>query len=232
MTATKMGLVPHETLWRCHGLAKSAGLISLSHVIADYIAAPAQAVLPNDLLEGLVAVAEGRISHVFNGACPDSVEGGAIRDAECPACQILLRVTSAGVRLDQSVVAPPSDNAGQVPFVALEKPSAAAVSQTHPVPTEDELKKLIGHSKVLSNIIDACFARGYKGDTSILDFVKEKLNPVTLIPDNLTAEHDAVLQVVEYGQKTGYLQTNVSFQLLQVYLSSGEFKSAESGVRS
>lgn len=223
-----MGLVPHETLWRCHGLAKSAGLISLSHIIENHIAAPAQALLPHDLLESVVAVAEGRVSHVFNGACPDSVEGSAVRDADCPACQILLRVTS----LDQGTISSSADNAGQGRSVALEKPNAAAVNLGQPVATEDELKTLITRSAVLSSIIDACFDSGFKGETSILDFVKEKLNPVTLLPDNLAAEHKAVLEVVDHGRKLGYLQTNVSFQLLQVYLSSGEFKSAEPDVPS
>ena len=150
MNTVKMGLVPHETLWRCHGLAKSAGLISLAHTVADLVTAPPQAVLPYDLLEGLAAIADGRTKHVFNGSCPDKVEGNAVRDAECPACKVLLCLDAS----NESV----KDNCGL--------PSA-----------EEELKQLRAKSSVLSSIVDACLVAGYRGDTSVLDFIKEKLNP-------------------------------------------------------
>lgn len=44
-----------------------------------------------ELLSELVSIADGRIKHVFNGSCPDQVEGHAVRDDDCPACQVLKR---------------------------------------------------------------------------------------------------------------------------------------------
>lgn len=38
----------------------------------------------------LIAHAEGCVSHVNNGLCPDQVEGHQTRDPECPVCQALL----------------------------------------------------------------------------------------------------------------------------------------------
>ncbi|MBJ2259190.1 hypothetical protein [Pseudomonas psychrophila] len=43
-----------------------------------------------DSLIGLYAVATGQLTHVNMGSCPDILEGAQIRDAECPACQLLL----------------------------------------------------------------------------------------------------------------------------------------------
>lgn len=43
-----------------------------------------------DLIEGLVKIATGELKHVYNGLCPDAVEGPLVRDPECPACQLLL----------------------------------------------------------------------------------------------------------------------------------------------
>jgi hypothetical protein len=50
------------------------------------------AVFPLALIHDLAGVAVGRTVHVFNGACPDQVEGELVRDDECPACQILMRL--------------------------------------------------------------------------------------------------------------------------------------------
>lgn len=45
-----------------------------------------------ELVLDLEGIAVGRTAHVFNGSCPDQVEGEMVRDDECPACQILLRL--------------------------------------------------------------------------------------------------------------------------------------------
>ena len=38
----------------------------------------------------LRAHAEGRVTHINNGLCPDIIEGHDTRDPECPVCQALL----------------------------------------------------------------------------------------------------------------------------------------------
>jgi hypothetical protein len=40
--------------------------------------------------ERLIAIGAGRIAHVNNGMCPDSVEGHDTRDPDCPACRVLI----------------------------------------------------------------------------------------------------------------------------------------------
>jgi transposase InsO family protein len=45
-----------------------------------------------DVLRALHGVALGLMPHDFKGLCPDDVEGVDVRDPECPACQILIRV--------------------------------------------------------------------------------------------------------------------------------------------
>jgi hypothetical protein len=44
-----------------------------------------------EILNDLASIADGRIKHVFNGSCPDEVEGHTVRDEDCPACQVLKR---------------------------------------------------------------------------------------------------------------------------------------------
>lgn len=46
-------------------------------------------------MQSLTAIADGRIRHVFNGSCPDPVEGPSVRDDECPACKILSALDAA-----------------------------------------------------------------------------------------------------------------------------------------
>lgn len=53
--------------------------------------APATSLVPTTLLNDLVAIAEGRMKHIFIGACPDSNEGSVALSVECPACSVLLR---------------------------------------------------------------------------------------------------------------------------------------------
>ncbi|MBU0521652.1 MULTISPECIES: hypothetical protein [unclassified Pseudomonas] len=48
--------------------------------------------VPAELVHDLEGIAVGRTAHAFNGSCPDQVEGEMVRDDECPACQILLRL--------------------------------------------------------------------------------------------------------------------------------------------
>ncbi|MCO2528489.1 hypothetical protein FA331_12975 [Pseudomonas aeruginosa] len=46
----------------------------------------------NELVRKLYDVATCRVPHVFNGQCPDSMEGSDVRDPDCPACQVLIQV--------------------------------------------------------------------------------------------------------------------------------------------
>lgn len=55
--------------------------------------APPESV-PAELIQDLVGIAVGRIVHIYNGSCPDQIEGENVRDDECPACQILMRVAT------------------------------------------------------------------------------------------------------------------------------------------
>lgn len=43
-----------------------------------------------DLIGKLLAVASTELPHIFNGMCPDRVEGSHTRDTDCPACQVLI----------------------------------------------------------------------------------------------------------------------------------------------
>lgn len=43
-----------------------------------------------DPAKSLARVADGTVPHVFNGMCPDAVEGHDSRDPDCPACQALI----------------------------------------------------------------------------------------------------------------------------------------------
>lgn len=46
--------------------------------------------MDNKLIAQLIEVATAKIPHVYNGMCPDAVEGHDVRDTECPACKVLL----------------------------------------------------------------------------------------------------------------------------------------------
>lgn len=37
-------------------------------------------------IEVLIRHARGEVSHLYQGACPDSIEGGEVRDDRCPVC--------------------------------------------------------------------------------------------------------------------------------------------------
>lgn len=41
-------------------------------------------------IDDLTKIATGEIRHVYNGECPDQIEGSKVRDTECPACQVLI----------------------------------------------------------------------------------------------------------------------------------------------
>lgn len=45
---------------------------------------------PQELIQQIHDVATCRIPHVYNGKCPDAVEGPDVRDEECPACKVLI----------------------------------------------------------------------------------------------------------------------------------------------
>lgn len=49
----------------------------------------------NSIIAQLVAVANGQVKHVYNGLCPDAVEGHNTRDDECPACRALIAADNA-----------------------------------------------------------------------------------------------------------------------------------------
>lgn len=43
------------------------------------------------ILGNLVKVATNEVSHTYNGQCPDDLEGFAVRDPDCPACQAIVQ---------------------------------------------------------------------------------------------------------------------------------------------
>lgn len=43
-----------------------------------------------DHIDCLTKIATGELRHIYNGECPDQVEGPNVRDPDCPACQVLL----------------------------------------------------------------------------------------------------------------------------------------------
>lgn len=44
------------------------------------------------LLSRLLSVATGGLPHIYDGLCPDQMEGPLVRDIDCPACQVLIEV--------------------------------------------------------------------------------------------------------------------------------------------
>ena len=44
-------------------------------------------------MEELEAVATGQVLHIWNGSCPDAIEGYNVRDPGCPACRALGNTT-------------------------------------------------------------------------------------------------------------------------------------------
>lgn len=55
------------------------------------------------LVQGLIDVGSIKISHAYQGQCPDSVDGPDLRDEECEACRILTSaesfLTNAGFKI-------------------------------------------------------------------------------------------------------------------------------------
>lgn len=45
--------------------------------------------------DDLIKVATGQVRHLYNGECPDEVEGPNVRDPDCPACQVLLAAATS-----------------------------------------------------------------------------------------------------------------------------------------
>lgn len=41
-------------------------------------------------IQKLLSVGSGEIDHLWQGSCPDQVEGPNVRDFECPACKIMI----------------------------------------------------------------------------------------------------------------------------------------------
>lgn len=52
-------------------------------------------VLPRATYAGVLQLLTRQLEHVNNGLCPDIIEGGDVRDDECPACQVLLQLDQA-----------------------------------------------------------------------------------------------------------------------------------------
>lgn len=48
-----------------------------------------------EALKGLVAVGTGEVGHLYQGLCPDSVEGREVHDPECWACVAINRARAA-----------------------------------------------------------------------------------------------------------------------------------------
>lgn len=46
--------------------------------------------IDDDIAADLVRVATGEVPHLYQGACPDAVEGHDSRDPLCPACRLLI----------------------------------------------------------------------------------------------------------------------------------------------
>lgn len=51
------------------------------------------------LIQDLVDVGSGKLSHLYRGRCPDAVEGSTIRDRGCPACKVLIAGAKAAREL-------------------------------------------------------------------------------------------------------------------------------------
>lgn len=51
-------------------------------------------------IDWLTKIASGELRHVYNGLCPDPVEGYKVRDTECPACQVLMAAEQAKPGID------------------------------------------------------------------------------------------------------------------------------------
>jgi nitrogen regulatory protein PII-like uncharacterized protein len=47
------------------------------------------------MVMALYHIATGKTPHSYNGMCPDSLEGHAVRDDECPACKAIMRFEEA-----------------------------------------------------------------------------------------------------------------------------------------
>lgn len=46
--------------------------------------------IPTDLILRLFDVVTCKIQHLYNGQCPDAVEGPNVRDDDCPACKVMI----------------------------------------------------------------------------------------------------------------------------------------------
>ena len=69
--------------------SREAEIALLKKTLMDAEPAP-QPAAPQGDGDMLRAHAEGRVTHINNGLCPDIIEGHDTRDPECPVCQALL----------------------------------------------------------------------------------------------------------------------------------------------
>jgi len=63
---------------------------SFDEAAIDRVEPAPQPAAPQGDGDMLRAHAEGRVTHINNGLCPDIIEGHDTRDPECPVCQALL----------------------------------------------------------------------------------------------------------------------------------------------
>ncbi|MGX9695093.1 hypothetical protein ACTJNK_32480 (plasmid) [Achromobacter anxifer] len=78
---------------------RSDGITSAKRIVCQAAADEKTAgVAPFDRAAAVLrAYAEGRINHVFNGQCPDEIEGHDVRDDDCPVCRALITLKQGGL---------------------------------------------------------------------------------------------------------------------------------------
>lgn len=72
-------------------------------MMSTSIAAQAMAVPAEPVNARLLAVATGKIPHLYEGRCPDYVNGPESRDPDCPACQAIAAAEAQQERLLQDM---------------------------------------------------------------------------------------------------------------------------------
>lgn len=55
--------------------------------------------MDKNLIQDLVDVGSGKLAHLYQGGCPDAVEGHGVRDRGCPACKVLIAGAKAAKAL-------------------------------------------------------------------------------------------------------------------------------------
>lgn len=79
--------------------------------------------------------AEGRIGHTYAGSCPDSIEGPAVRDPECPVCQALDAAQGCLAQIEEPAGAAPAAVAPQGEYPPLPGAAVWSVAGKDGMPT-------------------------------------------------------------------------------------------------